>query len=198
MIFFALGAMLVGVLCALFLFPPEICSTVGNAAAVLLGVLILSIGVDIGQNRAIFAEIRRKGLRILLIPLAGAVGSILPGTLAAMLCGYAWNIAAGISSGFGWYSLSAVLLAEKVSPEVGTVAFMVNVFRELLAILLIPLLARYVGRYTAIAPAGSTSMDTTLSFIRRYTDAETAVISVVNGVVLTSLVPVLVTFFVNL
>jgi uncharacterized membrane protein YbjE (DUF340 family) len=72
---------------------------------------------------------------------------------------------------------------------------MTNVFREIYAILLIPLLAKYLNDYTTIAPAGAASMDTMLPLVSRYTNPEVVVISFFNGVVLSALVPILVPFF---
>ena len=195
MILFALGALIVGVLCAQFWFSPELCEALNPFSDVMLAILIFSVGIDIGQNREVFKGLRRIGFRALLIPAAEIVGTLIPGTLAGMALGFPMNVSAGISAGFGWYSLSAVMLTDLVSPQVGTIAFLSNIFREIIAIILIPLLAKYVGKYTAIAPAGATSMDTTLSIVKKYTSDEVAVVSILNGVLLTALVPVLVTVF---
>ncbi len=80
----------------------------------------------------------------------------------------------------------------------GAIAFLTNVFREMITVILIPILAKRLNGYTAIAPAGATSMDTTLPLIAKATNPEIAIISFINGVILSSLVPVLVTFFYNL
>jgi len=56
-------------------------------------------------------------------------------------------------------------------------------------------IAKYLNHYTAIAPAGATSMDTTLPLISRYTSEKIAVISFINGVILSTLVPILVPMF---
>lgn len=195
MIIIALIALVAGALCSQFLFSPELCATLDPCSDVMLAALIFLVGIDIGQNRELITGIRKIGFRAFLIPAAEIVGTLLPGVLVGMALGFAPNVAAGIASGFGWYSLSAVMLSDMVSPQVGTIAFLANVFREILAILFVPILARRVGKYTAIAPAGATSMDTLLSIIKKCTDDETAVISILNGVLLSALVPVLVTLF---
>ena len=48
-----------------------------------------------------------------------------------------------------------------------------------------------MNAYACIAVAGATSEDTTLPMILRYTDGETAVLSVLNGVICSAFVPVL-------
>lgn len=65
-------------------------------------------------------------------------------------------------------------------------------FREIIALLSIPIIAKKLSYLTAIAPAGAASMDSTLPVIAEATDPETVVISFVNGAVLSSLVPILV------
>ncbi|MBN2521044.1 MAG: lysine exporter LysO family protein, partial [Bacteroidales bacterium] len=57
-----------------------------------------------------------------------------------------------------------------------------------------PLLVRYFGRLAPIASGGATSMDTSLPIITKFTGKEYAVISIYNGIVLSILVPVLITF----
>ena len=82
-----------------------------------------------------------------------------------------------ISAGLGWYSLSGVLLTDLISAEIGTIAFLSNILREILTFLLIPVLAKYLNGYTAIAPAGATSSDTSLSILMKYTDEEVAMMA---------------------
>ena len=68
-------------------------------------------------------------------------------------------------------------------------------FRELITVISIPLIAKYLNDYATIAPAGATSMDTTLPIISKYTKPEIVVIAFFNGALLSSLVPILVPFF---
>jgi uncharacterized membrane protein YbjE (DUF340 family) len=100
-----------------------------------------------------------------------------------------------IAAGYGWYSLSGILLTTLDSAQTGAVAFMSNIFRELMTIISVPFLAKYLNKYSAIAPAGATSMDSTLPVISRYTDPEIVIMAFFNGAVLSALVPLLVPFF---
>jgi len=74
-------------------------------------------------------------------------------------------------------------------------AFITNVCREIIAIIIIPIIAKYIGKLESIAPAGATAMDTTLPIISKATDGNVAVISFITGVSLSLLVPILVPFF---
>ena len=84
------------------------------------------------------------------------------------------------------------------SAQIGTIAFLSNVFREMLSVILIPFIAKRMNHITSIAPAGATSMDSTLPVIVKCTDEETVVMAFINGAVLSILVPVLVPLMYNL
>ena len=95
----------------------------------------------------------------------------------------------------GWYSLSGILLTEAGNPTGGTISFLANVMREMLTFVSVPFIAKHIGYYCAIAPAGATAMDTTLAIISRNTNATIAVVAFVSGITLTMLVPILVPVF---
>ncbi|MFZ5648571.1 MAG: lysine exporter LysO family protein [Bacillota bacterium] len=106
--------------------------------------------------------------------------------------------ASAVGAGFGWYSLSGVILSQIYSVEAGALAFLTNVMREIIAFVLIPVLAARIGSLAAVAPGGATTMDTTLPLIARSTDADTTVIAFVNGATLSAMVPVLVPLLIGL
>jgi uncharacterized membrane protein YbjE (DUF340 family) len=129
--------------------------------------------------------------------LGVALGSIAGSVLGGFVLGLPINESSAIGAGFGWYSLSAIVLS-KYSAEVGALAFITNVCREVFALVSIPYIARYIGKLEAIAPAGATAMDTSLPIISKATDANTAVISFITGVVLSTLVPILVPILISI
>ncbi|MFQ9511210.1 MAG: LysO family transporter, partial [Lachnospiraceae bacterium] len=55
-----------------------------------------------------------------------------------------------------------------------------------------PWIAKYLNNYSCIAMAGATSEDTTLPMLIRYTDEETVVLAVFNGVICSACVPFLI------
>lgn len=192
MMLVALGSLVLGVLFGSLLLSPEAAAGMDTVMSYALILLLVSVGIEVGTNKVVFRKIREYHIKILAIPLGVAVGSISGGLLLGILLGEAPNVSAAISSGFGFYSVSAVILRELGGSKLGTLAFMANLFRELLSFVLVPLAAKYFGRYAAIAPSGSTAMDTTLPAIAKATDHETALMAVITGVVLTALTPVLV------
>jgi len=160
---------------------------------VALGVLLFGIGIEIGQSRDAWRVLHRAGPRILLIPAGIAAGSIAGGIAAGWLVGVPLRHAGAVGAGLGWYSLSGVMLARLVDLETGALAFLSNVMRELLAILITPAVARYFGRAAAAAPGGATTMDVTLGVVARAAGPDAALVAFLSGAVLSGLVPILVT-----
>lgn len=177
---------------------PEMFKDIDKISTIALNLLIFSVGVDIGLNKEVLTKIKKKGAKILLVPLAVVIGSLFGGLIVGLIFKLQTNLALAISAGFGWYSLSAVILTNLAGAEAGTVAFLSNVFRELLAVLSIGFIASKINYITAIAPSGATAMDTTLPVISKFTDEETVVIAFLTGTILTFLVPFLVPFFYNI
>lgn len=197
MTYFIVLAVVLGGLTGRFILPPAWYEATEPVLSIGLCLLLLFVGMDLGKQRDLFKQIKKVGWHILLVPAMIGIGSI-AGTLAV---GPFLNLlpheASAVGAGFGWYSLSAILMTD-YSEELSAIAFMTNVIREVLAILLLPFLAKYIGFYEAVAPCGATSMDTTLPLITRYTDAKTAVVGFVSGVVLSFMVPFLVPLFLGL
>lgn len=198
MTYVILVSILLGIGCGYFIFPPAIVEQLDVVASWSLITLIFLVGIDVGGNKKIFKQLKELGIKILLIPAGGIMGSLLGGLVVGIFFNMAMNESLAIASGFGWYSLSGVMLKEMGGDTLGAIAFLTNVFREILTVILIPILAKKLNSYTAIAPAGATSMDTTLPLISKATNPEVAVMAFINGVLLSSLVPVFVTFFYNI
>jgi uncharacterized membrane protein YbjE (DUF340 family) len=100
-----------------------------------------------------------------------------------------------VASGFGWYSLSGVLLARLGNPSLGLFAFATNVFREILALVSLEWVYRAFGGWAAVALGGATSMDTTLGVLSRVSGGKLVPLGVVSGVLHSLCVPFWVTLF---
>ncbi len=178
-----------------YILPEGLSASIDSASSYLLLILLFSVGIDMGLNRDVFQRIRELGLRILLIPVGIVLGSLCGGAITALLVSLPLREGLAISSGLGWYSLSGILLTEAGNPIGGTISFLANVFREMLTFVVVPFIASRLNFYAAIAPAGATSMDTTLGIISKHTNGMVAVLAFVNGVVCTLVVPILVPLF---
>ncbi len=163
----------------------------------MLRALLLSIGMDLTAGGVSFRAVLASK-RTLLLPLGTAVGSLAGGLLMVPLFGLAPAETLAVSSGFGWYSLSGVLISDMGNPFLGSVAFMANILRETLALLTIPFLGGAGLPYLAVGVGGATSMDVTLPLIERSCGAWIVPLSIASGAVLSLLVPVLVPLFYNL
>lgn len=157
-----------------------------------LYLLMFSVGISIGMQRGIFSKIKAYHFKIFIIPLGIVVGSVLGGVICALLLDIPVGYGTAITSGMGWYSLAGVTISAMVNAELGSIAFMSNLMRELFSFVLIPILAVRLNHYTCIAPAGATSEDTTLPLILKYTNEETVVLSVFNGMICSFMVPILI------
>ncbi|HTY91917.1 MAG TPA: lysine exporter LysO family protein [Methanocella sp.] len=178
--------------------PPSVESNIDTLIMVMLCLLLFVIGLDMSQNKSVIKEMRRIGWKMVLLPVFIAAGSILGALVAGLIMRMDLGNAMAIGAGFGWYSLSAVMLTGLVGAQIGTMALLSNIFREMLSVVIMPLVVKYCGKIAAIAPGGATTMDTTLPVVVRYAGSEMSVISFVSGVTLSMLVIVLVPFFAGL
>ncbi len=164
-------------------------------ADIALVVLMFSVGISVGMNKQVFDKLKTYHFKILIIPTGVIIGSTVGGVLCAMLLGMPLNESLAITSGLGWYSLSGVLVTDLAGAEVGSIAFLANLFREIISFMIIPVVAKYCNDYTVIAPAAATSEDTTLPLIMKYTSEEVVMMAVINGVVCSAMVPILIQTF---
>ncbi|ABO50838.1 protein of unknown function DUF340, membrane [Desulforamulus reducens MI-1] len=193
-----LGAVVLGIALGHWVIPAQYIQQLDYVTTTSLYLLLLAIGIDLGRQKEVWVRLWNMGWKVLLIPVLVAVGSLAGAVVTGLFIGLPFNESSAIGAGFGWYSLSGILIAEIYNVETGTLAFMTNVARELLTFITVPLVARYIGRLSTVAPGGATTMDTTLPVVTQATDSDMAVVAFINGSILTALVPVLVPFFINI
>ncbi|MGQ4879749.1 lysine exporter LysO family protein [Billgrantia sp. LNSP4103-1] len=160
-----------------------------------LYVLLALIGCQLRNSGMPLRQIllNRHGLAIASVL---AVSSLIGGLIAAPLLTLRWNEGLALASGFGWYSLSAILVGDRLGPVLGGVAFFNDLTRELLAFILIPLTIRRHAPL-AIGYGGATSMDFTLPVIQQHGGVACVPIAVVSGFLLSLLSPPLILFFLS-
>ena len=140
-------------------------------------------------------KLRQYHVRVLIVPAGIVIGSVLGGLACAPLVGMSLPEGAAVASGLGWYSLAGVMMTDIAGAQAGSITFLANLLRELVSFFSIPWIAKHLNYPTCIAPAGATSEDTTLPMLVRCTNGETVVLSVLNGVICSALVPVLIEAF---
>ena len=164
-----------------------------------LDVMIFIAGIEIGSNRGILKRICNvhSALLALAIPLAVACGSICGALLLGHIAGLSAYDSLLVGGGLGWYSFSSVVISAMYSTEIGTVAFLANMMREISGFFLIPLLVR-VHKFLALAPSGAATMDSGLPVVIKYTNLHVGMYSFINGLVLTLIVPLLISWLLSL
>ena len=191
-------SVITGILIGYFILEPAYYSWLDPLTNYSLAVLLFGVGVDIGASREILADLKLMGWKILAIPLLIAAGSLLGSVIIGVLLGFAVSESAAVGAGFGWYSLSGVLISKLHSAELGSLAFLANVFRELMTVILLPFVVKYFGSLAAVAPGGATTMDVTLPLIKESGGEAVVIPAFISGAVLSTLVPILVPFFLGL
>jgi uncharacterized membrane protein YbjE (DUF340 family) len=189
--------LIAGVVSGRYLVDPSFYGTTDTLLDIGLSLLLFFVGIDIGSNKKAFIHLKKMGFKIILVPFSAALGCLAGGIAVAFIFNMPLLEGAAVAAGFGWYSFAPVLIAP-YSSELSTIAFLTNVFREILAIVFISYTARYIGFFETIGLGGATSMDSTLPIITKNTNAETAVVSFVSGLIMSLLVPVLVPLFISL
>ncbi len=157
---------------------------------IVLYVLMIFIGLSFGSDPRLPEILRSVSLKIILVPISTIIGTFL-GILL-----YNWFIpgvglkdSLAIGAGFGYYSLSGVLITQFSGESMGTLALLANIIREIISLLFAPIFSRYFGKVAPVSAAGATSMDTTLPVILKASGKEFLIVSLVHGVVLTIMVP---------
>ena len=124
-----------------------------------LYLLMFQVGLSIGSDKKlkdILGSIRPK---LLLVPLATIAGTLVFSALVGLLLTQ-WSVfdCLAVGSGFAYYSLSSILITQLKEPfwgvqlatELGTIALMANIMREIMALLGAPLFVKYFGRLSPI------------------------------------------------
>lgn len=198
MVFIAVFALVSGVFCGKYVFTDAVIQFFSQYSDIVLYLLMFSVGISVGMNKSVFGKIRQYHIKIFLIPIGIIAGTIIGGVVCSILLGDGIGDSMAIVSGLGWYSLSGVLVTSMINAQMGSIAFLSSLLREIISFLTIPWIAKHLNHYAAIAPAAATSEDTTLPVIMKYTSEEIAVLAVFNGVFCSLMVPVLTKFLFDL
>ncbi len=187
-----------GILCGLMHWLPDM-NAYGNVSFLTLCALLFCVGVTVGNNTELLKSFRQLDSRLMLLPLMTIFGTLTATAVASIgLPGRSLTDCLAVGSGFGYYSLSSILITQYRGPELGTVALLANIIREVFTLLGAPLLVRYFGPLSPISCGGATTMDTTLPIITRCSGQDFVILSLFHGFLVDFSVPFLVTFFTTL
>ncbi|MFV0486986.1 MAG: lysine exporter LysO family protein [Vibrio fluvialis] len=184
------GGLLVGVVFSLDL------SWVDTASEWILFLLLFFIGIQLRNSGLTLGQIllNKHGMVIAAVVM---ITSWIGGIIAALILDIPIYKGLAMASGFGWYSLAGILMGDAFGPVYGGASFMIELLRELISLVLIPM---FISRKpcTSIGYAGATAMDFTLPVIQTTGGVRCVPVAIVSGFILSLLVPVLMLFFVSL
>jgi uncharacterized membrane protein YbjE (DUF340 family) len=161
--------------------------------------LMFLVGIGVGADTRAFQALKNYNFKIFLIPLTTIVGTAIGVSLVYLIIpNISFKEVQAVGSGYGYYSLSSIIITETYSKSLGVIALLSNVMREIITLLFAPIIAVYFGKIAPICSGGATSMDTTLPIITKASGKEYAIISLFHGIVLTVLVPLLVSIILSL
>lgn len=180
---------------------------VHSVSMYILYALMFQVGISIGSNKDLSRLLSALSFKMLVIPLATVVGTLLFSALASLILSR-WSAfdCMAVGSGFAYYSLSSILITQfkaqsvgmQLATELGTIALLANIFREMTALLGAPLFRKYFGKIAPISAAGVTSIDVALPVIARYSGKEMIPIAILHGILIDMSVPFFVSLFCNM
>ncbi len=171
----------------------------GDLTFYALCALLLCVGIGIGSDRNIVTKFKSLDVRMALLPLGTALGTFAGSLVVSfILSGRSPLDCLAVGSGFGYYSLSSIFITEYKGAELGTIALLANIIREMVTLLLSPVLAKVFGPLAPISSGGVTSMDTTLPIIMASSGEQYSAVSIFHGFILDFSIPFLVTFWCTL
>lgn len=178
-----------------------------EASVGVLYLLMLLLGINLGCNQDIKGFAKMINFEMLLVPIATVSGTFLFSAIAGFILSQ-WSVfdCMAVGSGFAYYSISSVLITQLKTPsigmqlatELGTIALLANIFREMTALIGAPFIRKYFGRLAPISAAGIGSSDILLASISKYSGQEAIPIAILHGILINISVPFFVSLFCNL
>ena len=176
----------------------------GDVTMWILYALMLQVGISVGSDSRLKEILHTLSPRLLILPCATIVGTLVA-TFAISFLLSRWSTAEVLAagSGMGYYSLSSILVTSLkeqsigavAAAELGTIALIANIVREIMTLLFAPLMVRWFSPLGPICAGGATTMDVTLPVITRFSGKDWVFVSIVHGIVVDFSVPFLVPLF---
>lgn len=185
-----------GTLCGVFHLIPIDIVIDSKVSFYALCALMFSVGLSVGNDPQTLKNFRSLNPRLIFLPIMTILGTLAGSAAVSLILTHrSLTDCLAVGSGFGYYSLSSIFITEYKGAELGTIALLANISREILTLLAAPLLVRWFGNLAPISAGGATTMDTTLPIITRTAGQQFVVVSIFHGFVVDFSVPFLVTLF---
>ncbi len=159
----------------------------------LLYVSLFLIGCQLRQGNYRLRNLffNKQGL---IIAFVTVTSTLLAGWTSTLILHITWQQGLAVVSGFGWYSLSGILITGLGNPVLGTTAFLLDLTREIVAIVLIPFLAK-VNSHMSVGYSGATAMDFALPMLSKFHGPQIIPVCIASGFIVSVLVPILIPIF---
>lgn len=167
-----------------------------TSSTYVLVVMIFCVGIQLRNSGIPVREVflNKRGIYTSLIFIASGLAG---GIVSAIVLDLSLAQALTFASGFGWYSLSSVLVNDAWGPMYGSIAFFNDLSREILCLFTIPFFMRLFPS-TAIGLAGATALDCTLPIIQKSGGIQMVPLAISFGFIINLAVPFLLAFFIGL
>lgn len=159
--------------------------------------LLFFIGIQLNNSTMSLKEALINP-ETLILPLGTVIGSLAGGIAVGLIFRISIWKTMSVAAGFGWYSLSGVIISDLGDQVLGSAAFVSNILRESVALLTIPFFGASRFPRIGIGIAGATSMDVSLPLIQKSCGSHVVPLAVSHGALLSILVPILVPLFFSL
>ena len=147
----------------------------------LLYALVIQVGLNLGANAELGKMVKDIRFSSLLLPFFTIIGTLVFSAAASLL-------------------LLIVQLKEasagiEIASQLGAIALLANIIREMLALFGAPLYASFFGKFAPVSVAGINSMDVCLPVISRYSGKNIVPVAIIHGIILEISVPLLISLF---
>lgn len=165
---------------------------VHEASTLAVYAMLAAVGLTLGFDVRAWRILRDLKGWVVLVPLVIVIGTFLGGLAAWSVLDMSLRDVMAVAAGFGYYSLSSMLINQLADVSLGSMALVSNMVRELVTLLFAPLMARFFGGLGPLSAAGAAS-DTCLPAIIRTSGERNTILGIFSGMVLTIAVPLFVT-----
>ena len=141
------GFFVLGALCGVYhLIPYDF--TQSKLSFYALCALMFSVGVSVGNDPQTLRNFRSLNPRLIFLPVMTILGTLAGCAVVSLFLSHrSVTDCMAVGAGFGYYSLSSIFITEYKGPELGTIALLSNITREIITLLFAPLLVRRRSHY---------------------------------------------------
>ena len=124
------------------LLPADWLGLVHEASNLAVYAMLAAVGMSLGFDSRAWRILRDLKGWVVLVPLMIIVGTFLGGVAAWTMLDMSFRDVMAVAAGFGYYSLSSMLINQLADVSLGSMALISNMVRELVTLLFAPLFRR--------------------------------------------------------